>query len=152
MIQVETPEGRTGYTTLSLDGYPLLGPGVASMYLDPTTWIWRVTCPAGAYVREGLDLSTQHIDTLPYGTFIHVTRRCINNQGLSRLRTHATIPDVLPTTSSCGQQQQIGGVEGRVVDGWCSELLNPLSGQRGIIAQPLPFPVPALYRVTLAIG
>jgi len=37
-------------------------------------------------------------------------------------------------------------------EGWVSEFLNPLSGQRGPIVQPLPFPVPALYRVTLPEG
>jgi hypothetical protein len=40
----------------------------------------------------------------------------------------------------------------RHVDGFCSELLNPLSGQRGIVVQPLPFPVPAIYRVILPDG
>jgi len=139
MIQVETKEGRTGYAVLSLDGYPLCGPGLPSWYLDPTVWIWRVTCPVGAYVRKGLGLNSPQIDTLPYGSLIRVSRRCINDQGLSRLRTRGTV--TVPST-----------LQQRRVDGWCSELLNPLSGQRGIIAQPLPFPVPAIYRVTLPIG
>jgi hypothetical protein len=143
MVQVETPEGRTGYACLSLDGYPLLAPGEPSLYVDPSVWIWRVTCPAGAYVRGGLDLSTQHIATLPFGSLVRVTRRCINNQGLSRLRTHGTVQ----LSAGIG-----AAVVQRGVDGWCSELLNPLSGQRGVIAQPLPFPVPAIYRVTLPLG
>ncbi|KAL3904939.1 MAG: hypothetical protein SGILL_009876, partial [Bacillariaceae sp.] len=156
MLQVETPEGRTGYACLSLDGYALMAPGLASSYLQPETWLWRVTCPAGAFVREGLDLSTQHRDTIPYGSLVRVTRRCINNQGLSRLRTHGTIPIAMAIPQENTQQQQDPHIhsssEERRVDGWCSELLNPLSGQRGIIAQPLPFPVPAIYRVTLPIG
>jgi hypothetical protein len=38
------------------------------------------------------------------------------------------------------------------VEGWISDTLNPLSGQQGPIAQPVPFPVPALYKVTLPQG
>jgi hypothetical protein len=149
MVQVETAEGRTGFAVLSLDGYPLLAPGLPSHYVDPTHWIWRVTCPAGAYVREGLDLSTRHIETLPYGSLVRVTRRTINNQGLSRLRTHGTVD--LPATHCSGNTLSPTTVKRRI-NGWCSELLNPLSGQRGIVAQPLPFPVPALYKVTLSMG
>ena len=36
--------------------------------------------------------------------------------------------------------------------GWISETLNPLSGLRGPVVQPLPFPVPAKYRVILMQG
>jgi len=36
--------------------------------------------------------------------------------------------------------------------GWVSECLNPLSGQRGNILQPLPFPIPVLFRVLLDEG
>jgi hypothetical protein len=46
---------------------------------------------------------------------------------------------------------QADGSKG-IVDGWCSEFLNPLSGQRGSIVQPVPFSVPALYRVALPEG
>jgi hypothetical protein len=160
LVQVETPEGRAGFAVLSLDGYSLLAPGLPQQYIDPQLWMWRVSCPAGAYVREGLDLSTQHRDTIPFGSLVRVTRRCINNQGLSRLRTIGWIPD----SSSLAQESQSQvppmkmssseneGTEERHVDGWCSELLNPLSGQRGIIVQPLPFPVPAIYRVVFKDG
>jgi hypothetical protein len=161
LVQVETIEGRTGFACLSLEGYPLLAPGLPASYLNPEVWLWRVTCPAGAFVRRGLDLSSQHRDTVPYGSLVRVTHRCINNQGLSRLRTHGTIPIGVASQSeqTDGPMQLLHerhfhrvASEERQVDGWCSELLNPLSGQRGIIAQPLPFPVPAIYRVTLPIG
>ena len=109
------------------------------MQLLSDNWIWRVTCPSGAYLRDGLDLNTNHIYTLPYGSLISVSKRCINNQGLSRIKTTAIIPGD-------------GDDKNEVIHGWCSELLNPLSGQRGIIAQPLPYCIPATYRVTLPIG
>mmetsp|Transcript_13170 Transcript_13170/g.37036 ORF Transcript_13170/g.37036 Transcript_13170/m.37036 type:complete len:702 (+) Transcript_13170:270-2375(+) len=158
LIQLETKEGRRGYACLSLDGYPLLGPGLQHVYVDPSvsrnntaarasnvssSWIWRVTCPSGAFVREGLDLNTRHTRTLPYGSLIRIGRRCINNQGLSRLRTSGRV--AAPNDSDDHNPLER-------VEGWCSELLNPLSGQRGIVAQPLPFPVPAVYRVTLPMG
>ena len=126
-----------GYVTLSLEGYDLLGPGLPAIYTDPNTWLWRVTCSSGAFVREGLELTTHHVETLPHGSLMRVTRKTVNSEGLSRLRVHA----VLRTTR-----------KPRLVEGWISEFLNPLSGQRGHIAQPLPFPVPAQYRVTLADG
>jgi E3 ubiquitin-protein ligase Mdm2 len=132
-------QGVIGYTCLSLDGYWLLAPGLPGLYVDPHTWLWRVVCPAGAFVREGLELNTRHIDTLPYGSLVRVTRRTVNSQGLMRLQVQSKIDDKERSTQ-------------RWIDGWCSEYLNPQSGQRGIVVQPLPFPVPALYRVTLPIG
>ena len=38
------------------------------------------------------------------------------------------------------------------VSGWISEFLNPLSGQRGPVVASVPFPCPALYRVTFPEG
>jgi len=171
MVKVETKEGRMGYACLNLDGYPLLVPGLPDAYVNPGapssqgdprgshasgSWIWRVTCPSGAFVREGLDLRTRHIRTLPYGSLVLVSRRCINDQGLSRLQTTGWCDvDTIPTESDRNASTTRGASTplSRVrVDGWCSELLNPLSGQRGIVAQPLPFPVPAIYRVTLSLG
>jgi hypothetical protein len=179
MVRVENhhPSGRSGYICLSLDGYPLMAPGLPSLYADPHVWIWRVACPAGAYVREGLALLSAHLDTLPYGSLIRVTRRTINTQGLSRLMIHAMIPDdndnntTTTTTTTDNKQQQQQQQQSssspnnnnnnnnnntssrkRWVNGWISEFLNPQSGQRGIVAQPLTFPIPALYRVTLTLG
>jgi hypothetical protein len=163
LLQVQTPEGRTGYAVSCLDGYTLVAPGWPQNYIDPQRWIWRVTCPAGAFVRDGLDLSSQHRDTIPHGSLIHVTRRSINNQGLSRLKTHGTIPSsslayrhATTITDDDNNNNNINNIiidlGERHVDGFCSELLNPLSGQRGIVVQPLPFPVPAIYRVILPDG
>ena len=39
-----------------------------------------------------------------------------------------------------------------MIEGWCSEGLNPLSGNRGKVLVPLPFPVPAMYTVSLPEG
>ena len=157
--QQQQPGGRRagGFAVLSLDGYPLMAPGLPSLYVDPSVWVWRVTCPAGAFVREGLDLNTQHTDTLPYGSLIRVTRRTLNGQGLSRLRVHSMMDDIDNDDgiiAISNRQPNKLNIHNKPhwVDGWCSEFLNPLSGQRGIVAQPLPFPVPALYRVTLSLG
>jgi hypothetical protein len=136
LLRLESP--KEGYVVLSLNGYAFLGPGLPSIYVDPQVWPWRVSCLEGAYVREGLDLSSKHVDTLPYGTIVRVARKTVNSMGLSRLRVQAVVE------TSQGTQS--------VVEGWCSEFLNPLSGQRGLIASPLPFPVPALYRVALREG
>ena len=79
------------------------------------------------------------IDTLPYGSLVRVTRRTVNSQGLMRLQVQSKVDDTKINKP-------------RWIDGWCSEYLNPQSGQRGIVILPLTFPVPALYRVTLPIG
>lgn len=138
LIQIDY-EGHAGYVCLSLDGYWMLAPGLPSLYIDPHAWLWRVVCPAGAFIREGLELNTRHIDTLPYGSLVRVTRRTVNSQGLMRLQVQSKTDDSQKHTQ-------------RWIDGWCSEYLNPQSGQRGIVVEPLSFPVPALYRVTLPIG
>jgi len=138
LIQIDH-HGRSCFTTLSLEGYWLLAPGLPGDYVDPHAWFWRVICPAGAFLREGLELNTRHIETIPYGSLVQVSRRTVNSQGLMRLQVQAEVDD---------RQKN----KQRWIDGWCSEYLNPQSGQRGIVVQPLPFPVPALYRVTLSIG
>lgn len=135
-LKLESP--AVGYVVYSLNGYYFLAPGLPSNFVDPEHWTWRVTCPVGAFVREGLDLSTKHIETIPYGSFVHVKRKTVNVMGLSRLQISATVEQL----------------DGRIrhVNGWCSEFLNPLSGQRGSIVQPLAFAVPACYRVNLPEG
>jgi hypothetical protein len=163
LIKIDSSFGAA-YAVLSLDGYPLLTPGLPSLYVDPHVWVWRVTCPAGAYVREGLDLHSKHLDTLPYGSLVRVTRKTVNNMGLSRLRVQSIVDDYEyynknsssssgEAKSTCASATAAASANGpRVVDGWCSEFLNPLSGQRGTVAYPVPFPVPALYKVTLFHG
>lgn len=177
-----TTLSRGGYAVLNIDGYPLLAPGLPSLYTDPECWIWRVTCPAGAYVREGLDLNTHHLETLPYGSLVRVASRTMNSQGLCRLRVSAIV-EVNGTSSSFGggsaEEQDLStttttgttvlasaatspttrrrspyhsNTHTRIIDGWCSEFLNPLSGNRGSVLIPLSFPVPSLYQVTLPMG
>lgn len=43
-------------------------------------------------------------------------------------------------------------VEYQSIRGWCSEFLNPLSGQSGTILRPLPLTVPMQVRVVLSQG
>ena len=45
----------------------------------------------------------------------------------------------------------IGGMT-KKYSGYISEFLNPLSGQRGNIVEPISFPIPALYKVINSIG
>lgn len=80
--------------------------------------------------------------------------------GLSRLRIESSVPSLPqikngfnnPRIASRANNESLQTVSYRHVMGWVSEALNPLSGQRGNIVQPIPFPVPALYRVTLTDG
>jgi hypothetical protein len=50
------------------------------------------------------------------------------------------------------QQQHRHSPPCRLVEGWCSQFLNPMSGQGGSVVQPIPFCVPVVYRVTLPEG
>ena len=89
------------------------------------SWRFVVVCGDGAYVREGLELASPHLYTLQKNAVFIVHERRVNDQGLARLRTD---------------------------DGWLSEDLNPLSGQRGPIVVPLPVFEPLKYRVILPDG
>ena len=88
-------------------------------------WRYVVVCRDGAYVRRGLELASTHAFTLPKDAVFEVRERRVNEQGLARLRTD---------------------------DGWISEDLNPLSGQRGPVAEPLPVAAPLTFRVVLRDG
>ena len=88
-------------------------------------WRYVVVCRDGAFVRRGLELASSHLYTLQRDAVFEVRERRVNEQGLARLRTD---------------------------DGWISEDLNPLSGQRGPIASPLPVASPLTYRVVLRDG
>jgi len=172
-LRIESP--LIGYVLFGIDGYTYLGPGLPSYYADPEVWTWRVTCPDGAYVRQGLELTSVHVDTIPYGAFARVTRKTVNAMGLSRLQIEASVQTRnVRTTSSATLRNRGLGTRGAIRDalsthsectsiigketstrnivGWVSEALNPLSGQSGPIVQPMPFPVPILYRVTLIDG
>lgn len=138
LLRIEAP--IQGYIVFSVNRYRFLFPGMLSALLSDRQWLWRVSCPVGAFVRKGLELSTQHITTVPYGSLVHVKRKAINAMGLSRLQVEVFVP---PESESKDPEMVLG---------WCSEYLNPLSGQRGKIAQPLPLPVPAVYCVMLKEG
>jgi hypothetical protein len=77
-------------------------------YLIGAFWRFQVICRDGAYVRRGLDLTTEHVCTEPMGSIVESSERRFNSQGLARLR---------------------------IGSGWASEYLNPLSGQSGQIIQ-----------------
>lgn len=79
----------------------------------------------GAYIREGLALTTPHIRTELYGKIIESSERKFNEMGLARLR---------------------------IPSGWISEMLNPLSGQSGKIAEMIPMLAPLRYRVVIDEG
>jgi hypothetical protein len=216
-LKIESPiEGYVLYSHLS---YAYLAPGYPMDYIDPSRWIWRISCLDGAFVREGLELSSKHITTLDFGKFVRVSQKIVNSMGLSRLcieqhdecwtnddgtketpksairrrrtpnpesaysfHTPETSPSArsnpscyltprcLPSpnmakdrlttellqrsfsNSMCLSPICAHGYAESIKGGWISEALNPLSGQRGAVAQPLPFPVPALYRVTYPEG
>lgn len=128
-LRIEQP--IQGYVLYRRGGYNYLGHGLPAMYCHPMEWLWRVTCLDGAFVRQGLELDSDHLLTLNYGTLVPVKARSVNGMGLCRLQVNVSN---LPH------------------GGWVSELLNPLSGQRGQIIHQLPFPVPMLFRVTLNEG
>ncbi|KAL3811500.1 hypothetical protein ACHAXA_004408, partial [Cyclostephanos tholiformis] len=135
-------------------------------------WLWRVNFyPDGAIVRSGLELSADPVMTLPYGSVCRVTRKVVNLMGLNRLGIETTTATTTTTTTMTTTSPAMmdadddggkGGDEGEannrenptspasvvVVEGYISQFLNPLSGQRGSIACPVPFPLPALYEVT----
>jgi len=137
ILRIESP--MEGMAVLSVDGYPYLGPGLPYHYVKPKTWFWRVTNGDGALIRDGLLLTNRALATIRHGSIIQATRKMVGNEGLSRLHVHAT-----------ENNHTKEGREG--VRGWISEKLNPASGQEGYIVRPLPFPVPALYRVVLEEG
>ena len=144
---------HSGFVLFSVDGYSVFAPGLPTSSLftglsslessssdsSTTHWWWKVSYAAGAVVRETVDLKSNAVGTLPYGTYVQVTQKVINAAGLSRLRIRAALQPTDPSQTSC-----------RVLEGWCSELLNPLSGERGPIVQPLPLPIPTLFRVVPA--
>lgn len=121
-----------GYILSHVHNYPYLAPGSPTTYTN-STWLWRVTChPDGAFIRSGLDLVTDHIGTLPYGSFCSVEKKVVNYMGLNRLQ-------IAFVNNDSGGDKQLSG--------YISEFLNPLSGQRGNIVEQVSFPVPALYKV-----
>jgi len=157
-LKITSP--HSGYILSNIHSYPLLLPGLPTTYTQTDHWLWRVTCqPDGAFIRRGLELVTDHLGTLPYGTVCEVKKKVVNGMGLNRLKIEARLQ----------KMEAVGGVTDRVganeasndeadafgmikYCGYISEFLNPLSGQRGNVVEPIPFPVPALYKVVHAKG
>ncbi|CAM9277747.1 unnamed protein product [Hapterophycus canaliculatus] len=103
-------------------GYVLLAKGGASA---GTKWRYRVVCRDGAFVRHGIELTSPFLFNLPWHSVVEVLERRINEAGLPRLK---------------------------IAEGWISEVLNPLSGQRGPVVEIVRLLQPLLYRVVLADG
>lgn len=135
---------QRSYVAFSVDGYPLLAPGTVESALftgknrdnNSIQFWWKVVCASGAVVRRDKGLQSTHLHTIPYGTHVLVLRKIVNSSGLSRLYVQAAV--------------EKKNDENPIIEGWCSEFLNPLSGQRGPILKPIPPAVPVLYQVVLA--
>jgi len=104
------------------DGFIVLAEGD---YTIGAFWRFRITCNQGAFVRRGLELTSEHLKTERFGSIVESSERKFNAQGLARLK---------------------------VSSGWVSEELNPLSGQSGKILEIVPLIAPLRYRVILAEG
>ncbi|GKY97980.1 hypothetical protein MPSEU_000756100 [Mayamaea pseudoterrestris] len=172
VLRIESP--CTGYIVLNHNGYSMAMAGLPVQYCRPKLWQWIVTCSGGAVVRDGLDLSSPQTVLLPYGTIVQVTRKVINTMGLSRLQVKVIsnddngdaggssaspsklgLPTTIYPTFPFAHNNSINNKTSHdmpTIEGWCSEYLNPLSGQRGPILQPLPFPCPVKYRIVLEQG
>jgi hypothetical protein len=154
-LKIESPV--SGWVVASMNNYPFVAHGLPEAYVDPNIWYWRVTCPAGAFVRGGLELHSDHTATLPRGSLVRVTRKAVNAMGLSRLQVMAFVDPVDSddaNTYDCNDDSDPKAVVvgQQRIEGWCSEFLNPLSGQRGAVLLPVPFPCPVVYRVILKTG
>jgi hypothetical protein len=152
LLRISSP--HCGYIVSHLHNYPFVSPGSASVVtasvLDDSNWMWRVMYePDGAFVREGCELGSDHIGTLPYGTIVNVQSKAVNEMGLSRLRIDAYVADA---PFDHGRHSNDDAFCMKKVSGWISEFLNPLSGARGNIVEPIPFAVPLLYKVVLDDG
>ena len=159
-LHTESP--LEGYILFNVDGYSVLSPGLPTSSLftgmeqpqrkehqlgrryaeqhsnqerASCCWWWKVTYHDGAIVRQGLDLNTSQLCILPFGTQVQVLRKVVNAVGLSRLLVRASI--VTHDASDSPQQ----------IEGWCSQFLNPMAGQRGAILQPVPMAVPVWFQI-----
>lgn len=168
VLRIESP--IAGYIVKSVDGYPFIGPGLVSCYNEPDIWMWKVTCLNGAYVRQGLELTSVRLAVIPFGSIVRVRRKTINEMGLTRLQVEAFVDQSSDGSSSDGKLNTLSNalrsmtlkmspyraVESKFrktkIVGWISEALNPLSGQTGPIVQPIDLPLPSKVRVSLSNG
>lgn len=168
VLRIESP--IAGYIVKSVDGYPFIAPGLPSCYIEPDIWMWKVTCLNGAYVRQGLELTSVRLAVIPFGSIVRVRRKTINEMGLTRLQVEAFIDQTSDGSGSDGKMNTLSNalrsmtlkmspyraVESKFrktkIVGWISEALNPLSGQSGPIVQPIDAPIPFNVRVSLSNG
>jgi len=151
-LRIDSP--FEGFVLLSRGSWHFLAPGMPDSLggAGDDGWAWRVVCRDGAFIRNGLDLLSDHKCTIPHGSLVRVSSRTINTYGLSRLmirakNTSAQGAAVITSTETTLIKPSHGNE-----DGWASEMLNPLSGQRGSIIEPLSFPVPMIFKVILSGG
>ena len=91
---------------------------------------------------------TEHIGTLPYGMVYSVNRKVFNRMGLNRLKIEAHLSKDVDLGGSSRIVEAVTDAFCMInYSGYISEFLNLLSGQRGNVIEPLPFLVPALYKV-----
>jgi hypothetical protein len=129
--------------------YPYIGPGSPLDYVpnykapksdssnahsvESMSWIWRVVYqPDGAFVRNGAELISDQIATLPYGSFCNVHEKIINDMGLSRLKIQAVVRESCCAVESKEEERaEMNGDGGdwKEISGWTSLFINPLSGE-----------------------
>ena len=163
LFKINSP--YNGYIVSHLHDYPHVAPGSPLDYVptykasnlntsssddQSTLWIWRVVYqPDGAFVRNGSELMSDQISTLPYGSFCNVRGKIINDMGLSRLKIQALVRQpscITPKEKEEEEKQdeinQEEKSEWKDIEGWTSLFINPLSGNSGRIIEPVNFPVP----------
>eukprot|EP00956_Cyclotella_meneghiniana_P038860 scaffold161222_cov23-Cyclotella_meneghiniana.AAC.1 len=166
LFKINSP--YNGYIVSHLHDYPYVAPGSPLDYVptykasnlntsstddQSTLWIWRVVYqPDGAFVRNGSELMSDQISTLPYGSFCTVRGKIINDMGLSRLKIQALVrqPSCITQKEEEAGQDEFNREEKsewKEIEGWTSLFINPLSGNSGRIIEPVNFPVPVIYRV-----
>jgi hypothetical protein len=157
LLKITSP--HVGYIVSHLHDYPYIAPGSPLDYVpnyqltdsdikEPIHWVWRVVYqPDGAFVRDGAELISDQIGTLPYGSFCKVQEKIVNEMGLSRLKIRAWVDESDLFVSSEEQKKEVEErstkkQEWREIVGWTSLFINPLSGNSGHIIEPVNFPVP----------
>jgi E3 ubiquitin-protein ligase Mdm2 len=161
IMRIQQP--MEGYIVASLHGYPYVTKFSKSHhhYHHPVgyeseqqqQWQWRVVCLEGAWIRQGLGLGTEYVSTAPYGATVSVHQKTVDTKmGLSRIRVSYSLLGEEEEETKNNDRSNNNNIETlrtqqRSIQGWASEYLNPLSGQRGPILCPIPFPRPAIYKV-----
>jgi hypothetical protein len=114
------------------------------------TWPWRVTCYPLRRVRS-VRLSLAHVATLPLRIRVP---RLVTAQGRQSHGDYIgiEIEAIRRTTDAIAIATTGEGGNELPPHPYISQSLNPLSGQRGGLALPVPFPLPALYEVTNPSG